>query len=48
MTSTERHIDQVEPVSPLYEPEDDCSDEYEPDAYVDGYEFYDDECLWET
>jgi hypothetical protein len=32
---------------PQDDPEDDLSDEYEPDPYTDGFEFYDDEALWE-
>lgn len=31
----------------LYEPEDELDDEYEPEPYTDGFEFYDDEALWE-
>jgi len=31
----------------LFEPEDDYADMYEPDDYVDGFEFYDEEATWE-
>lgn len=34
-------------MSEPYEPEDELDDEYEPDPYRDGFEFYDEEATWE-